>query len=109
MSSLSRHRCLAILQECRGDEIWSPEHCAARGVPNDWVDELADTFESGFQHDRQTIYWKGQVTNQYRGVRDVDLAMRVASSMGLDVDQITATALGPSAVVKAIKESVMDD
>jgi hypothetical protein len=109
MIRLPRHRALAILEECRGDEIWTVEHCRDRGVPEDWVEELADAYESGFQNDSQTIYWKGNVTNQFHGVHDVRLAIRVAESMGLDVDRVTAAALGRKAIVQAIKEAVMDD
>jgi len=109
MIRFPRHRALAILEACRGDEIWSLEHCQERGVPEVWVEELADTFESGFRSDSQTIYWKGNVTNQFHGVHDVKLAIRVAESMGLDVDRVTAAALGRMAIVRAIKEAVMDE
>lgn len=106
---LPRHRALAILQECRGDEIWSIEHCRLRGVPEAWIEQLADTNESGFRRDSQTIYFEGKVTNQFRGVQDVKLAIRVAQSMGLDVDRVTAAALGRRATVQAIRQAVMDD
>jgi hypothetical protein len=109
MIQLPRHRALAILEECRGDEIWSMEHCRQRGVPEVWVEELADTFESGFNRDSQKIYWKGNVTNQYHGVHDVVLAIQVAKSMGLDVDRVTATALGRKAIIQTIKQALMDD
>lgn len=109
MIQLPRHRALAILEECRGDEIWSIDHCRERGVPEIWIEELADAVESSFRSPDQTIYWKGKVTNQFYGVHDVKLAIRVAESMGLDVDRVTAAALGRMAIVQAIKESVMDD
>ncbi len=109
MTQLPRHRALAILEECRGDEIWSVEHCRQCGVPEVWIEELAETFESGFQSDSQTIYWKGKVTNQFHGIHDVKLAMHVARSMGLDVDRVTATALGRFAIIRAINEAIMDD
>ncbi len=91
-----------------GNEIWSAGHCRDAGVPEVWFEELADVFESGFQTDSQTIYVGNDVTNQYHGVRDLDLAIQVARSMGLDVDRVTATALGRLAVVQAIKDAVMD-
>ncbi len=106
---MPRHRALAILDECRGDEIWSVEHCRMRGVPEAWIEELADAFESGFNSDSQTIYWNGQTTNQFHGVHDVKLAIAVAQSMGLDVDRVTEAALGRRGIVQAIKEAVMDD
>jgi len=108
MNEIPRHRALALLSQCTGDEIWSIESCRQAGVPESWVGTLADTFESGFRSDSQTIYVGEGVTNQYRGVRDLDLAMQLARSMGLDVDRVTATALGRRGIVAAIKEAVMD-
>ncbi len=105
---IPRHRALAILTECKGDEIWSVEHCLSRGVPQSWIDELVDTFESGFRTDRETIYIGDVKTNHYRGVRDVDLAIRLATTMGLDVDRVTALRLGRHGIVTAIKQSIMD-
>ncbi len=105
---LPRHAALALLTKCTGEEIWSVEHCRDAGVPATWIEELADTFESGFRSDNQTIYVDEAVTNQYRGVRDLDLAIRIAQSLGLDIDRITATAMGRRAMVQAIKESIMD-
>ena len=109
MIRLPRDRALAILDECRGDEIWSIEHCRERGVPELWIEELSDTFESGFNRNSETIYWKGNVTNQFHGVHDIALATRVAQSMGIDVDRVTAMVLGRMATVRAIKEAVMDE
>lgn len=105
---LPRHRALALLSECTGDDIWSVNHCRERGVPERWIEELSDAFESSFRTDSQTIYVENEPTNQYHGVRDVDLAIRLAESMGLDVDRVTATALGRRGIVQAIKEAVMD-
>lgn len=105
---IARHRALALLTECTGDEIWSIGHCRARGVPAVWIDELSDAFESSFRSDRETIYVGDQQTNQYHGIRDVDLARKLATSMGLDVDRITATAIGRREVVTAIKTALMD-
>lgn len=108
MNEIPRHRALALLSQCSGDEIWSVETCRRVGVPESWVQALADSFESGFADDSQTIYVQEGVTNQYHGVRDLDLALRLARSMGVDVDRVTATALGRRAMVAAIKEAVMD-
>tara|TARA_R110002049_G_scaffold4601_5_gene32755 strand:+ start:1051365 stop:1051697 length:333 start_codon:yes stop_codon:yes gene_type:complete len=105
---LPRHRLLAILDECNGDDLWSIEQCNLRRVPQDWIDELADTFESGFKTDSQTIYEHHAVTNHYRGVRDVDLARRAAAEMGMNVDRITASAFTRRGVVQAIKQAIMD-
>lgn len=108
MSRLARHRALAILSECCGDELWSVEHCRARGVPEAWIEELADAFESGYRSDSQTIYVDHRPTNQYHGVRDVDLALRVGRSIGIDVDRVTQTAIDRRRVVQAIKEAVTE-
>ncbi len=105
---LPRQRALALLSECTGDDIWSVQHCRDRGVPESWIEELADAFESSFRTDSQTIYVDHQLTNQYHGIRDVDLAIRLTTSMGLDVDRVMATALGRRAIVQAIKDAVME-
>jgi hypothetical protein len=96
------------LTKCAGNEIWSVSHCLEAGIPEVWIEELSDVFESGFQNDSQTIYVGNDVTNQYHGVRDLDLAIRIARSMGLDVDRVTAMALTRQAIVQAIKDAVMD-
>lgn len=106
--NIPRHRALALLAKCTGDEIWSLDTCRAEGVPPNWVEELADTFESGFQTDRQTIYVEGAITNQYHGVRDVDLAIRIGRSIGLDIGRITATTIGRRSIVQAITDAVME-
>lgn len=106
--NLTRQRALALLAKCTGDEIWSAEVSRDAGVPEAWIDDLSDTFESGFQRDSQTIYVEDGVTNHYHGVRDVDLAIRLARSLGLDVDRVMATAWDRRGIVDAIKEAVMD-
>ena len=105
---LPRQRALVLLAECTGDDIWSVPHCRDRGVPESWIEEMADAFESSFRTHSQTIYVENQPTNQYHGIRDVDLAIRLATSMGLDVDRVVATALGRRGIVQAIKEAVFD-
>lgn len=109
MSSLPRHRALAILDECTGHHVWSPEHCALRGVPAGWVEQLGDTYESGFRHDSQTLYTDEGVTNQYRGVRDVDLAVRIGRELGVDVQRILSIRSSRTGIVAAIKEAVSDE
>ena len=108
MNELPRHRALALLSQCTGDEIWSVETCRRAGVPESWVEELAEAYESGYRTYSQTIYDAGGMTNQYHGVRDLDLAIRLARSMGMQVDRVTATALGRRGIVTAIKEAVME-
>lgn len=107
--SLPRHRALAILDECTGDHIWSPEHCRLRGVPLEWLRRFSDTFESGFSSDQQTIYTERGVTNHYHGIRDIDLALEAGRVLGVDVDQILSRHPSRVSVVAAIKQAVSDD
>jgi len=104
--TLPRHRLLAIIAECTGDDLWSVEHCRLRGIPEAWIAEFADAFESGFRTDSQTIYQGERVTNQYHGVRDVDLATKAAAAMGMDVSGIHA--INRRGVVQAIKDAIME-
>lgn len=105
---IRRDRALALLAQCTGDDIWSRDHCRLAGVPEAWIDELSDTFESGFRADYQTIYVENQVANHYHGVRDVDLAMKLGESLGLDVSRYARVALGRRELVAAIKQGLMD-
>ncbi len=108
MSELPRHRALALLAECTGDDIWSVEHCEVRRVPQRWVTELSDAYESGFRSDDQTTYTDAGVTNQYHGIRDVDLAIRIAAEIGIRVDDSAIARYGRARLVQAIKDAVMD-
>ncbi len=105
---LARHRALAILDQCTGDHIWSWDHCQQQGVPPEWFDQLSDTFESGFRHDSQTIYTDRGVTNQYRGIRDVDLAVQVGRLLGVSVEPILSRYPSRLSIVTAIKHAVSD-
>jgi len=107
MASLPRHRVLALLAECTGDEIWSVAHCQSRRVPDRWIAELSDAYESNFQRDSETIYTDAGTTNQYHGVRDVDLAIRLAESMGIRVDPHALARFGRRRLVQAIKDAVL--
>ena len=95
-----------LLLKCTGDEIWSVETCRSAGVPETWIQELVDSFESGFDTDRNTIYEDGKIVNQYHGILDLHLAYRIAEYLGIDWKSITATALGRTAEVSAIKEAL---
>jgi len=103
---LSRLKALTLLAKCVGDEIWSASLCQREGIPNAWVDELADCFESGYRTDRDTIYYKDRAVNQYHGVRDVDLAYKLAEFLGVDTQQATEVVLGSRAQVQALREAV---
>ena len=107
---LNRLTALNLLSECTGDEIWSLDLCQQRGIPAAWIEELADCFESDFSIDSQTIYEQtgnrvGR-TNQYEGVRDVDLAMKLGSYLDLDVTSLQASSLSRADLVRRIQEEI---
>ncbi len=102
---LNRLKALLLLNECSGDEIWSIETCRTAGVPESWISELGDCFESGFRSDHQTIYVDDLATNQYEGVRAVDLAKRLGEHLGIDVVTLESQSLTRHQLVEAIKES----
>lgn len=105
---LNRLRAQILLDECTGDEIWSVELCKEKGVPELWINELTDAYESGFNSDGETIYYGDRIVNQFEGIRDVDLAIRLAEFLGVDASRIAATALSRSMLVSALKESFED-
>lgn len=117
LSTLPRHRALAILIECNGDHIWSVDHCRRRGLPEDWIVRFADAHESGYRSDSETIYVDGpsspdgtvqsqHMTNQYHGVHDLLLAMEIGRTFGVDVDTIANQIPGRQRVVEAIKRVI---
>jgi hypothetical protein len=73
------------------------------------MEELTDCYESGFRHDSQTIYLGQQVTNQFRGIRDVDLAVRLGAFLGVDVDQLQAHAATRAHFVRLIQQAVEEE
>ena len=103
---MNRLTALTLLGECTGDEIWSVEYCGQAGVPEVWIDELNDCFESGFRFDRDTIYYENRTVHQFHGVRDVDLAFRLAEYLGVDTARVTANALGRTAEVLALQDAI---
>lgn len=106
---LNRLKALGLLSECTGDDIWSIEHCQLRGIPEAWIDELSDCFESGFRNDTQTIYVEDLVVNQYQGVRDIDLAIRLGEYLAIDVRQLQDFASSRAALVVAIKQAAEEN
>lgn len=108
MTPIPRHRVLSLLAECTGDEIWSVTHCRERRIPEDWIDALSDAYESGFDSDSQTIYTDEGMTNQYHGVRDVDLAIALAKSLGIRLDANACARFGRSRLVQAVKDAVLN-
>ena len=105
---LNRLKALNLLSECTGDDIWSLDHCRQRSVPQAWLEELADCFESGFNHDRQTIYVDDSMVNQYQGIRDVDLAIKLGEYLGVNTSRYTCQAMSRAQIVSAIREEIMD-
>ena len=103
---ISRVKARMLLSQCRGDEIWAPQTCREQGVPESWIEEMSEAYESGFRHDRETIYENGEVTNQYFGVRDLHLAHRLAEFLGVNAKDVTALCIGSLAEVRALQEAV---
>ena len=95
-----------LLDECTGDDIWSVELCLQKGIPQAWIDELTDAYESGFSSPSDTIYYGNRIVNQFEGVRDVDLAIRLADYLGVATDRILSSSYSHAAVVAALKEAV---
>ena len=103
---LTRLKARILLDACRGNEIWSPDTCREQGVPVAWIEEMSDTYESGFNEDRETIYVGDNVTNQYHGVRDLHLAHKLAEFLGVNASRVAELKLGSFAEVQALKEAV---
>jgi len=107
---------LAILLECEGDLIWNVEHCRVRGVPETWIESLAEAHESGFERDRDVIYIDRCVaggkaagvrpTNQFHGIHDLKLAIEIAGQLGVDVAPLTVASRTRRQIVQAIKDVI---
>ena len=106
--SIPRHRALAILNLCVGDEIWNEETCRNSGVPQSWIQEMSDAIESGYTTDAETIYVSNKATNQYHGIRDLDLAIRLGKELGVDVDRATQSSINRRSIVQSIKNAVFE-
>lgn len=106
---MDRLRALMLLEECTGHDLWSVEHCRQRRIPESWIDEMADAYESSFFSERSTIYVEDQRVNQYFGIHDLELAIRLASELGVDVARYQAMIFERGALVQALKEAAEDD
>lgn len=95
-----------LLSECTGRDLWPVKLCREKGVPEDWIEELADCYESGFTTDRETIYYDQRPINQFHGIHDLLLARRLGQFLGVNVQQVTASAFSRVAEVRAIQEAV---
>jgi len=92
-----------LLLKCTGDEIWDETTCRKEGVPESWISELLEAYESGYDSDRNTIYHQGEMVNQFHGILDLHLAYKLAEFLGIDWKRATASALGRRSEVEAIK------
>ncbi len=105
----NRLKALTLLSECTGDDIWSVDHCRERGVPESWIEELADCYESGFRRDDQTIYVENRVVNQYMGLRDVDLAIKLGEYLGVNVAPLIDASASRARLVSEIRDAMLED
>ncbi len=101
----------ALLDACDGDEVWSVPLCRRRGVPEAWIERLADAFESNPSDPGQTLHVDDpagglRTTNQYHGVRDVDIARAVADELGVDRSALETRGRNGRSVVGAIREAI---
>ena len=94
-----------LLMKCNGNEIWSLDTCQLEGIPESWIEELQDAFESGFDADRNTIYVGDKVVNQYQGVQDLKLAYKLAEFLGVDSQQATQFCTSRTGQVTALQEA----
>ena len=95
-----------ILLKCQGDEIWPEDVCLAAGIPQVWIDELVEKYESGFDTDQNTIYKDGQMVNQFQGVSDLLLAYKLADYIGIDWQRETGHIVSRTGKVDALKEAL---
>jgi len=106
---LHRLSALALLSECTGDDLWSIDYCQQRGVPDVWIEELVDGFESNFQRESQSIYLDRKRVHQYEGLRDVDLACKLGEFLGVDVSRILTCSSDRRRIVQQIREAVEEE
>ena len=92
-----------LLLQCTGVEIWNLDTCRNAGIPEPWIDELKDCYESGFDTDANTVYVEDRFVNQYEGVHDLKLACKLADYLGIDWRQATGPLVGREAQVRAIQ------
>ena len=104
--TMQRLHALTLLAECTGRDIWSVEYCQSKRIPDLWIEELTKGYESGFRSNRQTIYEDGKVVNQYEGIHDVELAIRLAEFLGVETERLTSTIPEPVELVRLLKEAV---
>ena len=105
-SKISRNLALHLLSQCDGDEIWSCDYCRSQRVPEDWITQLRDIYESDFSDPGSTIFEEGRRLSQYEGIRSVDIAVSVAECLGIQVDPWVLSNNHRALIVEWIKERV---
>jgi hypothetical protein len=95
--------------ECTGDDIWSIEYCRQVRVPEIWIAECVDAYESGFDQNANTIYYRDRVVNQFEGVRDVDIACMIARQLGINVKRLIESSFSRADLVRKIRETIEED
>ena len=103
---MNRSHLLSLLSECTGDDIWSTEYCRQVRVPEAWIADCVDAYESGFDRNSNTIYYRERVVNQFEGVRDVDIACMIAQSLGVPVKRLIETSYSRADLVRKIRETI---
>lgn len=98
-----RYSAELLLTRCRGDEVWSLEHARGMGVPESWIGELSDCYESGFDSNQNTLYTDSGLANQYHGVADLEVAYRAAEYLGIDTERIRCLPLSRCGQVELLK------
>jgi hypothetical protein len=81
-----RYSAELLLTRCRGDEVWSLDHAREMGVPESWISELSDCYESGFDSNQNTLYTDSGLVNQYHGIADLNVAYRAAEYLGINTE-----------------------
>ncbi|HUP78406.1 MAG TPA: hypothetical protein VM260_07545 [Pirellula sp.] len=103
---MNRSQALKLLTECTGNDIWSIEYCRKRQVPEAWIIELQDAYESGFDSDDQTIYYNNEFVNQFEGIRDVDLACKIGKLLKVNISEIFQQQNSRASIVREIREAI---
>lgn len=78
------------------------------GVPESWLSELMDCYESGFDTNQNTLYTDSGLVNQYHGIADLDVAYRAAEYLGINTEQIRRLPLSRCGQVEQLKAELDD-
>ncbi len=106
VAMLTRPQALAMLNLCDGEEIWSLDYCRQHRVPDAWISELQDAFESNPSLDRDAIYVAGRRVNQFEGVRAVDIAIKLAGELRVPLGSAALQLGDRSEIVRAVREAI---